>query len=470
MSLLGRLRDRLTGRRPSAYAGTGYGPVVDRDRELPFLHEQVRAYASPVPVRVGGPNLLDNFSGETAEMRTGYRRALLAEPAIKAALLGKIAAVQALGLQVKPYEKTPLDQRVADWVKHSLTSGVGGLPALIERVLVPGLTDGFSVCEKVWRREHRGKWAGKVGLQRLSSKDSRYIQFELDPFRNINAVISYRGNSGQRFPPSDFVIFSYLSLFENPFGTSDLRAAYRAAEMIPNLLTLRMIFLDKYSGPFIHGKVNDPAMVDGMKAALARARQGGFVVTTPADEIEILDLATKGTGEFLDALKDLREEIATGISGAFLHMMTGDGGSGQRGDSSVQQDTVDLFIWLLAVKVAACINEQLIPDLVDDNFGADVGLPTVSLEAPNPEAIVAELQIDRELYEMEVPLDLDDLYERTGRRPPPDPTRAVKKSAAPAPGMPGQPPVPGQPPAITGRSAPGGGPAADTFPAGDWFG
>ncbi len=443
MSLLGRFFRRLTGNLTDARPPRAWGGI-NVDAELPFLHEQIRAYNSGVPIRA---MRLDNFSCETVEMREGYRRALLAEPAIKAALVGKIAAVQALGLQVKPYEDTPFDQNVAAFVKQSLETCRGGVPALVDSILTPGLTDGFSVGEKVWKREHRGRWKDKIGLMQLKSKDSRYIQFELDPYRNITGVISLRGNSGTQFPPSDFVIFSHMSLFESPFGTSDLRAAYRAAEMIPAILNLRMIFLDKYAGPFLLAKVNDPALVAEMKEAMSQARSGGFWVGSPQDEVEAIELSMKGTGEFLDALKDLREEIATGISGAFLHMMNGDGGSGQRGNSAVQQDTVDLFIWLLAVKVAACINEQLVPDLVDLNFGSGCGLPVVSLEAPNPEHIVAELQIDEMLHAMNVPLSVSELYERSGRRPPKDPADTLKAEPITndqaANALPGLPTLPG---------------------------
>lgn len=430
MSLVSRLRDRILGR--SARRSMVSGPAINIDAELPYLTEQLRTYsAAGLYMR---ERQLDNFSGETAEMRTAYRRALLAEPAIKAALVGKIAAVQALGLNVKPYDDTPRDRVVADYVKHTLQTCKGGLPSLIDSILTPGLVDGFSVCEKVWRREQRGKWAGKIGLAKLKSKDTRFIQFELDVYRNVTAVLSFRGNAGEPYPPTDFVLFSHLSLFESPFGNSDLRSAYRAAEMIPALLKLRMIFLDKYSGPFLMAEVADPAMVESMKAALAAARAGGFVIRQPGDKIDIADMATRGTGEFLQALKDLREEIATGISGAFLHMMTGDGGSGQRGSASVQQDTVDLFIWLLKVKVDACINEQLVPDIVDVNFGRDTGLPTVSLEAPNPEAIVAELAIDEALDRMGLDLSKKDLYERTGRRPPSGPDDVHRKPPPMVPG------------------------------------
>lgn len=429
MSLAGRILSRLTGR--PERSPTIYGPMPVLE-ELPYLREQVRAYASATPVRVTGPGIFDNFTGETAEMRVAYRRAFTAEPAVKAALLGKIAAVQALGLNVKPADDTPLDQYAADFVKRSLTTvgpemGLSGIPLIVWEVLAGGLMDGFSVSEKIWKKEERGKFKGKIGLGDLKSKDSRFIQFELDQFRNISSVISMRGNSGERFPPSDFVLFNYLSFFRNPFGTSDLRASYRAASMIPSILNLRMILLDKYTGPFIHAKVTDPALVERMKSQLAFARAGGFIVTDPADDLTMLDLAMKGTTDFQAALEDLRKEIAIGISGAFLTMMTGEGGSGTRGDSSVQQDTVDLFIWLLAVAVQGAINRQIVPDLIVPNFGDTIDFPTVTLEAPNPDKVLAELGIDETLDRLGVPLSLGDLYERSGRRAPKDAADTVTK-------------------------------------------
>lgn len=426
MSLAGRILRRLTGRTNAPK--TLRAGVIDYDRELPWLQEQVKAYAGMYRVR--STIFQDNFTGETVEMRTAYRHAL-AEPAVKTALLGKIGSVMALGLQVKPARDYPLDHEIADFVRHGLTKSQGGLPDIIWTILAGGLIDGWSVSEKVWRRERRGHFAGKIALQKLKAKDSRYIQFEIDPFRNVTGVIAMRGNAGEIFPPSDFVLFKYLSLFENPFGMSDLRAAYRAAQMIPKVLLLRMIFLDKYSGPFISAKVGDPALVDAMKQSLAEARAGGFIVMTPQDEIEIKDLAARGTSEFLAAIDDLRKEIAISVSGAFLHMMTG-GGQDQRGNSQVQQDTVDLFIWLLKTLVENCINEQLVPDLVQPNYGDAVDFPTVTLEAPNPELIVAELAIDQALDSLDLPLSASELYERTGRRPPKDEADRVRK--APAPG------------------------------------
>lgn len=455
MSLIGRWTRRLLGQPdPPRVFDWGRGHI-DWDRELPFLQEQIRSHWSAVPIRMAGPTLLDNFTCETDQMRLGYRRAL-AEPTIKAALLGKIFAVMSLKVQVKPASTSPFDKEVSEFVHHALTRCQGGLPDLVWQILSGGLLDGFSVCEKVYREEERGRFKGKKSLFKLKAKDSRYIQFEIDAFRNVVRIFNMRGNAGAGFPPSDCVLFKYLSLFESPWGMSDLRAAHRAAEMIPKLVLLRMIFLDKLTGGFLHIKVRDPALVEEMKENAAKARAGGFIITTPDDEIELKDLATRGTSEFTAAMEDLRKEVAIGISGAFLHMMTG-GGNDQRGNSEVQQDTVDLFIWALKTLVEQCINEQLVGDLVDTNYGATTDLPTVMLEAPNPEEIVNQLKIYESLHILELPLSKKALYELSGAVPPDpsDPTDALNPPSATAPGI-----------AATGigKGLPGGNPL--TKPAG----
>ncbi len=436
MSLLSRIKDAVRAPLATSFPQrrTSAGGIINFERELPWLHEQIRYYQSVVPVRVAGRGAVANFTNEDAEMRRAYRAAL-AEPSVKAALLGKISAVMSLGLQCKPPEgsNNPLTQTATSFVKDALNNAKGatkgwiGVPALVWEILGPMLIDGYGVAEKVWQKVPRGQWDGKITLDRLKSKDTQFINYELDQYRNIVGVVSYRGNSGQTFNPSDFVITSYLPMFGDPFGMSDIRAAYRAASMIPSLIRLRMVYLDKYAGPYIHAKVSDPALITRMETELAQARAEGFIVTMPGDDLELINLATGATSDFQEAISDLRQEVAISISGAFLTMMTGQGGGQMRGDASVQQDTVDLFIWMLASLVAGVINEQIVPDLVGPNFGDNCEYPVVSLEAPNPEKVVSELQIDKMLQELGVPLDLDELYERTGRRQP-KPGRGVMGS------------------------------------------
>lgn len=428
MSLLSRVRN--LARRVS---GTGLPipnntspsrDLIDRDVELPWLNEQLRVYASQMRMR--GVSY-DNYTAETAEMRLAYRKAL-AEPTVKSALLGKIYAVMALKPQFVPRDKVnPLEHEVAEFCKHLMDNAVGGTPGIIWAILSGGLIDGFSVCEPISTRYDYGKYKGKIGLKKLKAKDTRLLQFEVDAFKNITAVINQVAGT-TRLDPDDFVIFQNMQLFESPQGLSDLRSSYRAVEMIVHVLKLRAIFLDKYTGPFVHAKTTDSAQRTRLANELKSARAQGVLVTDEQTEIALLDLAMSGTADFQAGLEDLRQEVAIGISGAFLHMLTG-GGAQHRGNSEVQQSTVDLFIWSLSVQVASVIESQLLPDYVRWNYGK-VDNPKCTLEAPNPEYILSELKIDQALADLGFPLKLSELAERTGRTPAQSAAESVRGAVA----------------------------------------
>lgn len=427
MSLFSRIRQIAT-RLMRGQVGTTNPTrdLIDRDAELPWLNEQLRVYASQIRLR--GVNY-DNYTAETVEMRMAYRKAL-AEPTVKAALLGKIYSVMALQVQCVPKDKTnPLEHEIADFCKHLLTNTVGGTPGVIWSILSGGLIDGFSLCEPVPIRYQTGKYKDKIGLKKLKAKDTRLIQFEVDSYKNITAVINQVANVGIRLDPDDFVIFQHIQLFESPQGLSDLRASYRAIEMIVHVLKLRMIFLDKYTGPFIHAKVGDAAARTRLANELKNIRAQGGMVTPPDTDVALLNLATSGTADFQAAIDDLRKEVAIGISGAFLHMLTG-GGAEHRGNSEVQQSTVDLFTWALSVQVGTVLESQLLPDFVRYNYGTNVDVPQCTLEAPNAEYVLSELKIDKALDELGFPLKISELAERTGRTPARSPEEAVRGAIA----------------------------------------
>lgn len=404
--------------------------------EMTFLHEQMRVYAGIHHLR--RTPFSDNFTGETREMRLKYRYAL-AEPSVKAALLGKIISVCSLSLQVKPKNRADRDPRsrdVADNLKYAIEASEYGSFGVLWEMLSGGLIDGWSVSEKVWGIETRGRWRGYRILKNLKSKDSRYVQPEVDPFLNVTALYSTRGNSMRRFDPANYVILSYMSLFQNPTGMSDLRASYRAIEMLPALVRMRMVFLEKYVGPFLKGKIKDKAIRKKMYEELADARAKGYIVydESSVSDVEVVNLATSSVSEFQSAITDLRQEVAIGISGAFLHMLTGET-PGARGNSQIQQETTESFVWMLGEMASNRIERRIAPDIVDYNFGSQTEIPDVKLEAVSPQDIQNDLGIDKILHEMGVGLDIDDILERA-RRPIPmskDRTLAGMMASGPNP-------------------------------------
>lgn len=392
--------------------------AINIERERPWLEEQLRTWAGTY-YRRQSPLVANNQIGETAEMRQAYRSAV-AEPAVKAALLGKIGNVLRLDLEVIPQNKdNPLEVEAAEYVHDSLLGPSGTIYEFGWPVLSGGLIDGFSVSEKLPAIVDRGKWRGKWTIQSLKAKDTQWLQLETDTFRNVTGIYATTGNMGHMYDPSDFVVYSYLPFFSNPFGMSDLRAAYRAIKMILAAVQMRMILLDKYSGPYLIGRYKDPANRARIEAAMSAARSQGWISLPEGTDVQVMNLLQSGTSEFQASIDDLRKEIAISISGAFLHMLEGSN-PGVRGNSSVQKENTDTFVWLLAITLAAALNQQVVPDLVDPNYGESIARPTVSLAAVTPDDIIAQLSIDEKLKQLGLDLSKSSLYDRAKRRPPKD--------------------------------------------------
>jgi len=361
----------------------------------------------------------DELPGDPHQWRAIVRK-MLCEPTVKAALLQKLAAVASLDLQVAPADpERSADRQAARFVHDVLTQFAGGLRKICEAILLPALLDGYSVAEKVWALQREGVWAGKIILRDLKAKDPTWFRLETDSFCNIMAVTSADGR--QRFDPRDFVILRYLPVYENPFGMSDLLAAYRAWWTLDTAWKLRMLALERFSQPLLIGRY--PAYRGDwqtpLEQALREARQAGYITLPEGVEIVPLTLAGRNAEDFAQAVRDLRHEIYLSITGALLHGLEGVR-TGARSLGEVHRSTAELLIWHLAQLVADALNTQLVPDLVRLNF-ARAQLPRVQLVGVNDRELLASLQIDRGLLELGLPMSRQALYLRYGRQAPFEP-------------------------------------------------
>ncbi len=401
------------------------------------LREKIKIYSNNYNLL---SPFLDNLTNETSEIRD-YYRVMLAEPTVKAAFFGKVWAVASLELRILPAGKGQADRDIADFIHHCLTRCKGGSRSIIESMLYGGLIDGFSISEKVKRIEERGRYKNRLTLQELKPKDASKsrIQLQTDVYGNVTRIRANTNNAGTFFDPKDFVLFTYLPLFGNLMGMSDFRASYRAATLKLAAIKLRMIALDKYSGPYLKGKFTSPEVKTYLETALSKARGEGYIVIPEGCEVDVMDLATTATTDFKAAIDDFDKEIVIGLNGAFLQMLEGQTADG-RGNTQVHKSVSELFQWYLAALAEDAMNDQIIPELVDCNFGTGYDLPRASLGGINAGDVLNELQIDEKLHNMGVPLSLEDIYERSDRIPPKSETDKLPGAAAPGAG--GSPVVP----------------------------
>jgi hypothetical protein len=395
-----------------------------RDQVAMFNHSRVRLH----PLR----DSLANPTNETWEMRRLYPT-LLREPTLKAAFFGSMLSVAALELNCTPAggrTATDADRQCAEFMRHYINGRRTSCLHLVESLGFGGRIHGFSVCHKKRKREDKGRWEGKWVIDRFKPKPvvENRIELEVDEFNNLTAIQANWPNGGRRYDPADFVVFTYLKLFDQLTGMSDFRAVRRAVKMKEDALTLRMIMLDKFSGPYFKGKYakGQDGQRREMEAALKKARGEGYIVfeSSPGNDVEVVDLTMKSYTEFKSAIEDLDQEIARGINFATLHMFTSGGKNDPRGSAKVQQETSQIDQWYMAAILADAIQQYVIPEGVEDNFGANYDLPVVTVGGVSADAILKDLEVDAAIQAMGGGVDSADVYRRANR-PMPAGTPAV---------------------------------------------
>lgn len=141
----------------------------------------------------------------------------------------------------------------------------------------------------------------------VKNKDTTHLQ--LDAYRTVLGVVNtVRGL--RTHDPAKVILFTHADMFENPYGQSDLRAAYRSANLINDAYQVWYIGIKIYGAPFLTGKVADETRRKMMETALKAARASGFLVCNSEDEIAVENLASATSFDaFEKKVRIHREEI-----------------------------------------------------------------------------------------------------------------------------------------------------------------
>lgn len=390
----------------------------------------------------------DTYTDETPEQRLEYRK-MLRDDAVKAAFQTKVLAVTSLDVQVHPADPDdPRHQDAAEFTRYCFRKIRGGTHQLGWSVLHPAIIDGHAVCEKVWadHPEPSGRWKGKLRWEAVKAKDTRFLQLGIDPYRNITAIRGQGFNAGRVWSPSDFVIFSYFSLFESPAGISDFRAAYRPYWIKDTVWKMRSLYLDKWTGPYFKGSYTTQEQKDALENAFDEARASTWITVPQGALLEAIDLSMRGTADFEACIKDCDKAILIAIVGAHLQILEGQT-AGSRGNTKVHKETAELIQWLLAATLADVYEEQMVAELYARNFH-DIETPDVSVGAITEQEMLLRAQVDEQLQKIGMKLSSREEYQYMGRTPPDDPGDELRPAGSPPP-----PPAPPTPSAAGGTFA-----------------
>ena len=334
---------------------------------------------------------------------------------IKAVLTMKKFARLMTPWEISPASQDPMDVEIAEFIKVNFETLEGTFEDNLLNIFT-ALDYGFSLSEKIWYRIEKGKFAGKIGLRAIKTREPFYYQFESDNFGNLvkngivytgpgdsvfetksENVISNSITYGRRLPVDKFIIYSYNREFSNWYGRSDLKGAYRSYWSKELLIRFMNIYMERFGMPTHVAKVpKNMSKPDKelLRTVLDRV-QSKYSIVVPEDvAIELLTAGTGGEGSFRDSIEMHNKFISRSILVPDLmgfNTMTG-GGSYALGKKHF-----DVFLWILQ-KLGrdieeTVIGEQVIKQLVDYNYSNVENYPKFKFESITAEGTATRANI-----------------------------------------------------------------------------
>jgi len=326
------------------------------------------------------------------------------------------------------------DQKIAAFVRKVIER----IPKFDEALLalLDGIGKGFSALEILWKVE-----GGEVGVRALEFRPQGRIvptaggslRLRPSPFSRISTMSGSGAPSGYppslTIPPRKFLLFSFGATPETPGGRGLLMRAYWYYWFKKNNLKFWILFNEKFGTPTVIGKYNIGAGEEERKRLyeVVESLQNDTGVTIPENvAIEFLEAKRSGAiNTYRDLADWCNDEMSKLVLGATL--TTGEGRrSGSLALGRIHEQVRSEYIESDARALMGVINRQLIRWIVDFNFGTDVPAPRFAIDTSEDDGLEREIEIDREMVKMGVPLPLSYFYEKYKRPSPLEGERSLR--------------------------------------------
>lgn len=354
---------------------------------------------------------------------------MLRDPYVKAGLLIKKLSVLRLPTEVLPASSKAVDQEIAKFIEEQIETMDTPWHTLLMGVM-DCVDCGYSIGEINYRIIEKGVYKGMIGWDSVKSKDPYVYTFRIKRNGNVDkivqrlgvaALLQNRGEGDERsgeFPPHKFLVSSFQPKYNNPYGMSDLRAAYRAFFIKDWAWKFRAIFMEKWGSPTVVGSFPNgtPEARRKQLEEVLESIQQETTLTIPEDlKIEIIRVATTANiTEYERSIADLNKEILVGILGSFLAVEEGKR-TGARSQGQVHLWIAKLFVEALVYQVQEDLNRQWVKRIVDINYPDVVRYPKIKFELSRVEELLEEMELDTGLQKMGFPIDEAYVAKKYGR-------------------------------------------------------
>jgi SPP1 gp7 family putative phage head morphogenesis protein len=276
------------------------------------------------------------------------------------------------GWEIEPASTSEEDQYVADFVRYNFENVEGSFEADLFEIM-GALEYGISISELVWEVADKGKYAGKIILRAIKSKNPKYFNIYTDDFDNIleNGIVNISSiDYGKQYPVEKFVIYTFRKQYENVFGVSRIRTLYDIWYFKQLWLRAWGIYLEKFGHPIPIAKYPVGAnekLIEEIWEIVRTIKLETALMIPNNFEIEMKEVSARGGDMFKAAIDYCNTQIRKVILGQTLTSDTRGVGSYALG--KVHFDILLMYLEQLGRDVAEkAINQQIIKRLVDYNF------------------------------------------------------------------------------------------------------
>lgn len=289
---------------------------------------------------------------------------------VKAVLFVKKFTRLSTGFLIKPASESSQDIAVAKFYEEQLK----GMPGTIDQMLLGMMTAldyGYSIMEENYVFLNEGDNAGKIGLASVRSKKPHDFEFKLDEFSNIIALVQEQNDKDVELPPDKFLITTWMSEWENPYGIADLRSAYGAWWQKDVMMRFQAIFLERYAGPILKGTY-PPGTSEEERTLFLEILEDmqmhtEFIIPETL-QVEDLKMDRSGSDLYSKAITYRDTQIARAMLVPELLGFSDKGGSGSFALGKKQFDLYLGILKQLGNKLEETIREQLTMPFIKWNF------------------------------------------------------------------------------------------------------
>jgi phage gp29-like protein len=311
---------------------------------------------------------------------SSYRDVEIKNPKISASFRTRRYKTLSYGWKVEPSSSEEIDKEIADFVKYVLENIEEQTFEQSLRWLMYALRDEYAVLHILPKLFKSGPWAGKAGLSWLMPVN----RFSIEPKLEFKRLVALKINS-KEYPAEDFVVYSHEPTDTKPMGSSLFDALLWYNWFFKNGMKFWSAYLDRFGMGIAIAKVPagaSDADKELIKVAIRDINAGYSIRIPQGADIEILKAMGSGKTGFERYVNFCGEMVTEILLGQTLS--TGVGEFASRAQATVHAETLNEYNKVDAQEISGAINRQLIPRLIEWNYGAGRECPTFKIitEAP----------------------------------------------------------------------------------------